>query len=70
MSDTDSDAAGSEPDLETLSRRAAEARLLRDAQAGPGSHLVGSSASDDGDVTDDTPPGEPCMRSERASRFM
>ncbi|XP_043195781.1 ankyrin repeat domain-containing protein 49-like [Amphibalanus amphitrite] len=59
MSDTDSDAAGSEPDLETLSRRAAEARLLRDAEAGPARLRAGSSGSEDGDATDSGPPDSP-----------
>ena len=56
MSGSDSD--GSEADLETLSRRAAEARLLRDAQAGAGHRLASSSGSEDGDPGDDTPPGQ------------
>ena len=64
MSGSDSDGAGSEPDLETLTRRAAEARLLRDAEAGPGlSHPAHSSGSEDGDPKDDKPPGQSGMAS-------
>lgn len=58
-SGSDSDGSGSEQgDLETLTRRAAEARLLRDAEAGPAGRFRADSSSSD-DSKDDTPPDSP-----------